>query len=441
MEDAFLIKGGKPLKGSTTLSGAKNVALKVIIAALLLDQEVVLKNIPRISDVDELIHLIRSLGAKAEFADKNTVVVDGRTLNSNKVDLLHASKIRVSFMLFAPLLYKFSSCFVPNPGGCRIGARPIDRIVEGIKKLGIGIEYDSDTGFYQAQMKSKPAGSYRFPKETHTGSELLIMLSVFSKGKIILDNAALEPEIDELIRFLNLSGAKIQKNGKKISIQGVEKLTLTQPFEIMTDRNEAVTFATLAIATKGEVEISSLDPENIQVFIQKMKEVGAGIDVIDKDKLKFYYKGPLKSSHVQTQPHPGFMTDWQPNWAILMTQAKGDSIIQERVFENRFSYVEELRKLGVDIDFIKIPVSNPAEYFFFNFDPGKKYNQAVRIRGPQTFHSGVLNVADLRAGATLAIAALVAEGESVVNGASILERGYENFIDKVTSLGGDIKKI
>lgn len=441
MEDAFIIKGGKPLRGSIRLSAAKNVALKVIIAALLLDQEVQFKNIPRISDVDELLHLVRSLGAKAEFTDKNVVIIDGRGLNKNKVDLLHASKIRVSFMLFAPLLYKFSTCYVPNPGGCRIGARPIDRIVEGMRKLGVSVDYDSDTGFYQAQMKAKPSGSYKFPKVSHTGTELLIMLSVFGKGKITLDNAALEPEIDELIRFLNSSGARIQKNGKKILLQGVDKLTLNQPFEIMTDRNEAVTFATLAIATKGEVEISTLNPEIISTFIQKMKSVGVGVEIFSKNKIKFYYNDSLKSSRIQTEPHPGFMTDWQPNWAILMTQSEGDSIIQERVFENRFSYVEEVRKLGANIDFIKMPVINPAEYFFFNFDPSKKYNQAIRIKGPQRLHGGVLNISDLRAGATLAIAALVSEGESVVNGASILERGYENFVEKVKSLGGDIEKI
>src|SRR3990167_965278 len=214
MEDSFLIKGGKPLKGAITLSGAKNVALKVIIAALLLDQEITLKNIPRINDVHELLHLIRSLGAKAEFSEKHTVIMDGRTLKINKVDLLHAAKIRVSFMLFAPLLHKFSECYVPNPGGCRIGARPIDRIVDGMKKLGLDIEYDSSSGFYRAQMKAKPSGSYKFPKETHTGTELLIMLSLFGREKITLDNTAIEPEIDELIRFLILSGAKIQKETK-----------------------------------------------------------------------------------------------------------------------------------------------------------------------------------------------------------------------------------
>src|SRR3989344_56968 len=230
MDNAFLIKGGKPLRGSITLSGAKNVALKVIIAALLIDQEVTLKNIPRINDVDELLHLIRSLGAKADFSEKHTVVIDGRTLNTNKVDLLHASKIRVSFMLFAPLLYKFSKCYVPNPGGCRIGARPIDRIVSGMKNLGVDLDYDSETGYYYARMKDKPGGYYKFPKETHTGTELLIMLSVLGKNKVELENTALEPEIDDLIRFLNLAGADIKKNGKKITIKAVNKLHIDRPF-------------------------------------------------------------------------------------------------------------------------------------------------------------------------------------------------------------------
>src|SRR3989338_844800 len=441
MEDAYLIKGGKPLKGTIALSGAKNVALKVIIAALLFDQPVTLKNIPKINDVIELLHLIKSLGGMADFVDKNTVIVDARSLNKNRIDLLHASKIRVSLMLFAPLLYKFSECFVPNPGGCRIGARPIDRIVDGMKKLGIDIEYDSSSGFYRAQMKAKPSGSYKFPKETHTGTELLIMLSLFGREKITLDNTAIEPEIDELIRFLILSGAKIQKEGKKIIIYPVEKLILPSPFEIMSDRNEAVTFATLAVASKGEVTISSIQPGNIRMFIQKLKEIGAGVDILGKSLMNFYYRGKLKSSRIETQPHPGFMTDWQPNWAILMTQADGESTIHERIFENRFSYVEELRKLGADIDYAKIPIKNPTDYFFFNFYPSKKYNQAIKIKGPQDLHGGVLEIADLRAGATLVIAALVAKGDSVVNGVSILERGYENFEAKIRSLGGEIEKI
>ncbi|MBI4009242.1 UDP-N-acetylglucosamine 1-carboxyvinyltransferase, partial [Candidatus Roizmanbacteria bacterium] len=423
------------------ISGAKNVALKVIIAALLLDNPVTFKNIPRIADVFELLHLIESLGGKAQFIEEHTVVVYGRGINKNKVDLLHASKIRVSFMFFAPLLYKFSHCYVPNPGGCRLGARPIDRTIEGMRKLGIDVDYDSETGYYKAQMKQRPSGYFSFSKPTHTGTELLIMLAVLGKAKTTLDNVALEPEIDELIKFLNLSGAKVQKNGKKITIEPVKNLLLYDPFAIISDRNEAVTFATLAVATKGEVTVSPISGKNIQTFIQKIKGIGIEVNIINQTMIKFRYINTIKSSHIQTSPHPGFMTDWQPNWAVLMTQASGDSIIEERVFENRFSYVEELRRLGAEIDFAKLQVINPVEYFFFNFEPQKKYNQAIKIHGPQELHGGVLDIADLRAGATLAIAALVADGESVVNGASILERGYENFSEKVQSLGGDIKKL
>lgn len=441
MEDAFIIRGGKKLSGNIRLSGAKNVALKVIISALMFEEEVSFENVPKISDVVELLHLLEELGAKAYFAEKNTVVVDGRTLNKSRVDLLHASKTRVSFMLFAPLLYRFGSCFIPNPGGCRIGARPIDRIVEGMRKLGVSIEYESETGYYEAHMREKPHGHYIFTKPSHTGTELLILLSIFAKDKIVLGNVAFEPEIDELIRFLNTSGARIKREGKSIIIHPVTTLKHNAPFPLTSDRNEAVTFASLAVATRGQVSVSSIDSSLLDAFIKKLKEVGVGVDIHGKESIRFYYKGPLKSSHITTAPHPGFMTDWQPNWAILMLQAHGESIIHERVFENRFSYVEELRRLGAEIDFVKIPVKDPFEYFFFNFDPRKKYNQAIRITGPQVLHGGVLDIADLRAGASLATAALTVEGESVISGASILERGYEDFEEKVKSLGGDIEKI
>ncbi len=442
MEDALIIRGGRPLKGEVKLSGAKNVALKIIIASLLLEGEVVLQNIPRINDVFELIDLIKYLGGKAEFIDKNTVLIDGSSIKNDRVDFLHGSKLRVSFMLLAPLLAKFGHCYIPNPGGCRIGARPIDRIIEGLTSLGVKIEYDPHTGYYKAQINNLSSNYYCFIKTSHTGTELLMMISMMGKkNDVVIDNAALEPEIDELIRFLNESGAKIRREGGRIVIQPVSKIKRSSPFTIIHDRNEAVTYATLALATKGSVSFGSLPHNLIEIFIKKVKEIGGGVEQSPGGYLKFYYQGELKNSHIETAPHPGFMTDWQPNWAVLMTQANGQSIIHERVFENRFSYVEELRKLGAKIDFIKIPVKDPREYFFFNFDPGKKYNQAIKIMGPQKLHGGVLNINDLRAGATLAQAALVAEGESVINGFSILERGYEDFVGKVKNLGGDIDKV
>lgn len=441
MEDAYLIKGGRPLQGEIKLSGAKNVALKVIIAALMFDSPVILENIPRINDVIELISLVKILGGKAEFIDLNTVEIDGRGIKYNKVDLLHASKIRVSFMLFAPLLGKFGKCFIPNPGGCRIGARPIDRVINGMKNLGVVIEYNHETGFYYAETTEKLSGSYRFPKSTHTGTELLILLSILGKGKTILENCALEPEIDDLINFLNLSGAKIIRDKTKITINGIKTLVQEKPYSIISDRNEVVTYASLALATQGRIEIGPIQFNLIKTFYEKVMAVGGNCRKLGNNWYTFYFYKQLRASKIETAPHPGFMTDWQPNWAVLMTQAKGESTIIERVFENRFSYVEELRKLGAEIDFIKPSVTNPTEYFFFNFEPVKKYNQAIKIKGPQTLHGGVLDINDLRAGATLVIGALVAKGESVINGATILERGYETFVDKIRNVGGDIKKI
>ncbi len=440
MEDSYIINGGKKISGTITLSGAKNAALKMIIASLLFNSKVVLENVPLINDVKELIHLINLLGVKTRFLEKNILEIDPSDLSINKVDMLHGSKIRVSFMLFASLLYKFGECYIPNPGGCRIGARPIDRIIEGMRSLGIEVNYDSNTGYYQAKMIKKPTGYYCFIKPTHTGTELLIMLSVFSDSKVIIDNAATEPEIDNLIDFLNLAGGKIKRIGKKIEIIGGKKLVLNQSFKIILDRNEAVTYVCLAIATKGKIEIKNISLNLLTSFLEKIKEAGVSYS-FKNNSLLFEYNGQLKPVSIETMSHPGFMTDWQPNWAILMTQAKGESIIHERVFENRFSYVDQLKKLGARIEKIEIKVDKPEEFYFFNYQENQIYNQAIKITGPVNLHSGVLEIKDLRAGATLAVAALVANGQSVVNNVSILERGYENFVNKIRALGGEIKKV
>jgi UDP-N-acetylglucosamine 1-carboxyvinyltransferase len=441
MEDTYKINGGKKLTGTVRLSGAKNVALKTIIAALMFDSEVILENVPRINDVTELLHLVTQLGAQAAFTDENTVRIDGRNMKNNQVDMLHSTKIRVSFMLFAPLLHKFKECYVPNPGGCRIGARPIDRIIEGMQKLGVQIEYNSSTGFYKANLSETIRGEYFFIKSSHTGTELLTMLGAIGKDKVVIENAAFEPEIDELITFLNEAGARIKRVDNKIEIEGVDRLEQKKPFRIVSDRNEAVTFAVLGIATKGEVILEDISPALIQNFLEKLEECGGGVEHLSKSKIRFYYKEDIHATEIETSPHPGFMTDWQPNWAILMTQAHGDSIIHERVFESRFMYVKELRKLGAKIEFISPEIVDPISYYHFAYNPKNNYQQAIRITGPSPLHGGVLSINDLRAGASVVIAALIANGESLVKGASILERGYEKFIEKVTALGGDITKI
>jgi UDP-N-acetylglucosamine 1-carboxyvinyltransferase len=441
MSDSYLISGGKPLKGEIVLSGAKNVALKTIIAALMFKGDVILKNIPKINDVLDLIELIKSLGVKADFIEKNTLKINSSSLKNNRVDLQYGSKIRVSFMLFAPLLNRFGECFVPNPGGCRIGARPIDRIIKGLVALGIKIDYDTETGYYHAKIVDKPKGAYRFEKPSHTGTELLMMIGLMTEEKVDIDNVANEPEIDDLILYLNSAGANIKKEKNKIIVSKSGELIQKDSFTIMSDRNELVTYATLAVASSGDVTVGPIDKNLITSFLEIMVQAGAGVEEISNYKYRFFYKGEIESVNIETSPHPGFMTDWQPSWAILMLKANGLSVIHERVFENRFSYVEELAKLGAKIDFVDIKVENPEFFYHFNHEKDKAYKQTIKIEGMSELHNAILNISDLRAGAALACAALLADGESIVNGASILERGYEDFVEKIKKLGGEIKKI
>lgn len=439
MEDSYIITGGKKLTGHVSLSGAKNIALKVIIAALLFDSTVILNNIPRIQDIHELIHLLELLGVTIQFKG-NTVTIEPHHITSNKVDLLYASKIRVSFLLFAPLLHKFSKAVIPNPGGCRLGARSIDRVIDGLKALGVQVDYDSETGYYNASMNRAPRGIFRFEKPSHTGTELMIMMSVFGDQTITLENVAQEPEIDDLITMLNESGAQIRRQAGDIVISGVEKLIQEKPFTISSDRVEAATYAIAGIATSGDITISSIKEHYIKSFNDAVLQAGAGIEN-KGDGLWRYYSKSLKSVNIDTSPFPGFLTDWQPLFAVLMTQAEGISVIHERIFENRFSYVEELRKLGAKIEYIEKEIINPKDHYHFNYDPSKHYDQTIQVSGPKKLHGGVMTVSDLRAGATLAIAALIADNESYVKGVSHINRGYENFVEKVCGLGGQIRKI
>lgn len=443
MEDAYIIQGGYPLRGEVQLSGAKNVALKVIIASLLFKNKVHLANIPKIKDIEELLHLIRTLGGKAEFIKKNTVVIDGSGINTHQVDFLHASKIRVSFMLFAPLLFKFGQALIPNPGGCRIGSRPIDRQIDLMKAFGITVSYCHDDGYYHAKLNKEKINGivYQFDKSTHTGTELAILFGGIASGQTIINNASQEPEIDDLINFLNLGGAKIKRVGRKIHVEGVRHFKQNQPYTIINDRNEAVTYAIFALATKGEVTVSKIEPPMIEVFIRKVEKAGGGV-TIDDGRVRFFYKNTLRAIDVTTVPHPGFMTDWQAPWAVLMTQVHGTAIIHETVFENRFSYVEELKKLGAQIEYFQPKVNHPDNLYQFNLTSVNKLNpQAIKIYGETKLHNGVLNVFDLRAGANLLIAAMIASGESIVNGASIIDRGYEEIDKKLKLLGAKIEKV
>lgn len=439
--EKFVITGGKKLKGEVTILGSKNVALKVLVAACLTEDEVIVENIPLISDFLTMADIIEHLGGTVKFKG-HTVTVQLKKFSSEKIALDKAAEIRTSYMFLAPLLARMGKAVIPNPGGCRIGARPIDRIIDGLKKMGVKIKYISKDGFFHA---SSPAGlsgtKYAFDKNTHTGTETMILAAVLAKGRTVLQNAAEEPEVDELIGLLNRMGAKvIRKDSRTIVIEGVSSLHGTT-FRIVPDRNEVVTFAVAAIITEGDIFISGIKKRGIEEFLEKLRKCGGGYEE-EKDGIRFFYKGPIKPADITTTFYPGFMTDWQGPWTILMTKALGISTIHETVYENRFTYAPQVRKMGAHIELFNPKVENPSKFYNFNIqDDNGKYFHAARIYGPVNLHNGVVDISDLRAGATLVLAALAAQGESVLFGVEHLDRGYEHFEHRLRKLGAKIKRV
>lgn len=440
--EKLIIKGGKKLKGEISISGSKNVALKVLVAACLTDEEVVIENVPLISDFLIMAEIIKELGGKVAIKD-HTVSIRLEKFKKNRISLDKAAEIRTSFMFLAPLLVRTGKAIIPNPGGCRIGARPIDRIVDGLKSMGVGIDYLSEDGYFHASRNPKKGLSgtkYRFVKNTHTGTETMILAAVLANGRTVLENAAKEPEVDELIEFLIQMGAKIKRKAlRTITIEGVKKLHGAR-FRISPDRNEIVTFAVSAVITGGDILIKDIQKEGLADFLNTLEKAGGGFEERENG-IRFYYKGELSATDVVTSFFPGFMTDWQGPWAVLMTTARGVSTIHETIYENRFSYVSELKKMGAHIELYNPKVTSPNKFYNFNISDDKNYFHAEKIFGPTRLHNGVINVADLRAGATLVLAALIAKGQSAVFGIEHLDRGYEQFDKRLRSLGADVKRV
>lgn len=438
--EKFVIKGGRRLKGEVSVSGSKNVALKALVAACLTDEKVTIENIPLISDFMVMAEIIRDLGGTVTIKD-HTAEVQVKKFKNNMIPLDKAAQIRTSSMFLAPLLARTNEAIVPNPGGCRIGTRPIDRTIEGLKKMGARISYNSKDGYFHAKTNTLLGSNYRFKKNTHTGTETLILSAVLAKGKTVLENAACEPEVDQLIELLNEMGARIKRvRVRTISINGVKKL-LGTTFRIKPDRNEIVTFAIAAVITNGDVLVKGAEDADLLSFLKMLKKTGASFEK-KKDGIRFYSNNNIKQTQVVTAHHPGFMTDWQGPWAVLMTKAKGESTIHETVYENRFGYVGELLRMGANIEYFNPIVKDAkATYNFNTKDDKKEYFHAIKIHGPDNVHNAILTISDLRAGATLVLAALAAKGESVVFGVEHLDRGYEKFEQRLRDLGAQIKRV
>lgn len=435
----YIIKGGNTLSGTIRISGSKNVVTKAVIAACLTSEPVTLKNVPEISDIQALLEVIESIGGTVSRKN-GEVTIQVSEIKNHTISLAEGARVRTSSMFISPLLLRTGNAVVPNPEGCRLGARPIERHIEGLEQMGAKIEYKSEDGYYHATTNGLTGTTYRFEKNTHTGTETLIMAATLARGTTIIENAAEEHEIDDLIGLLNSMGANIKRHeGRRVEITGVEKLHGTT-YEIVSDGNELVTFAVLSILAGGNIWLENANLSNVSEFLKELEKAGALHEEVD-GKVRFYAENGLNPTQVTTAPEPGFKTDWQGPWAILSTQAVGESTIHETIYENRFGYVSELRKMGAKIEFFDPEVSDPENIYNFNYDSGMSYKQAIKIYGPKNLHNAVLTVSDLRAGATVVIASLIAKGESVIYGIEHIERGYEKFVERLAAVGADIKEI
>lgn len=438
--EKFIVTGGKKLHGTISVSGAKNVALKALVAACLTDEEVIIENVPLISDFFSMLDIMKGLGASLSLHD-HTLKVKMKHISSSGISLESAAKARTSVMFIAPLLARVGKTVIPNPGGCRLGARPIDRIIEGLKAMNVAISYSSDDGYFHAETSGLTGTTYTFEKNTHTGTETLILAAVLAKGTTVLENAAEEPEIDELINLLNLMGAHVYRSAhRQITITGVEKLHKAK-FTILPDRNEIVTFAIAAYVTGGDITVLKAHLVNLEAFLESLDKAGASYEITGED-IRFYASGPLQATRVTTVVYPGFMTDWQAPWAVLMTQAKGESVIHETVFENKLGYVQDLKKMGAQATLFNPKVTHPVKVYNFNLaDDNESYFHAVKITGPTMLHDAVVTTLDIRAGAAVVLAALAAKGTSTIFGTEKLDRGYEQFEKRLSRLGADIKRV
>jgi UDP-N-acetylglucosamine 1-carboxyvinyltransferase len=438
--DKYEIKGGRKLKGTITVSGAKNAALKTLVAACMTGEKVRIKNVPLISDIFVMIDIMKDLGAEVEVRG-HTVTVQMKRFSHFSIPLEKAVLARTSSMFIAPLLARVHEAIIPNPGGCRLGARPIDRTIEGIKKMSTKVTYHSEDGYFHAKTRGLSGTSYKFKKNSHTGTETMILAAVLAKGTTVLDNAAEEPEIDDVIELLNKMGAKVTRSApRQITIIGVSRLHGAE-HAISPDRIEVATFATAAIITKGDIFIKDAQKANIDSFMEKLKQTGAGIEV-KKNGIRFYGNGTLNSVSITTGIHPGFLTDWQALWGVLMTQARGESTIHETVFENKLGYISDLDRMGASVELFNPHVTNPEQIYNFNLDDDKpEYFHAVKVKGPTKLHNAVLTTLDIRAGAAVVLAALIARGTSAIFGIEKLERGYENFDERLRRLGASVKRV
>lgn len=421
--EKFIIKGGLKLKGEVTISGAKNAALKMLAATILTKEKCILKNIPRIADIDIMIKILESIGAIVNWKDNHTLIVDPSNIKSHNPNQELMVKMRASVVLAGPLLGRFKKAIIANPGGCVIGARPVYEHWDLLNKLGVSIR---DLGASTLLSTDELKGTkIILDAMSVTATENLIMAAVLAKGKTDIRVAASEPEIQDLVLMLKKMGAKISgENTHNITIEGVKKLKGVN-HTVLPDRIEAGTFIIAAAVTQGEVVVKKIIPDHLDIFFNRLERAGVNFKFINKKGIFYDVKiAPSKTSHpikIDPRPYPGYPTDLQAQTGVLMTQLPRTSKIFETIFDGRLKYLDELKKMGAKVNIID---SHTAE-----------------ITGPTKLKGSKITSFDLRAGATLVIAGLVAKGITEIDNISTIDRGYENIEIKLQNLGADIKRI
>ncbi|MBI5167292.1 MAG: UDP-N-acetylglucosamine 1-carboxyvinyltransferase [candidate division NC10 bacterium] len=415
--DKLVIHGGKPLQGEVRISGAKNAALPLLAAGLLSEGEIRLENVPRLGDVRTILKLLAHLGAEARWEGTEEVSLCAKGVHCLEAPYELVKTMRASVLVLGPLLARFRQARVSLPGGCAIGPRPINLHLAGLAKL--GAEISLEEGYVEAKVGRFKGARIYFDTQSVTGTENLMMAAALAQGTTFLENAACEPEVADLADLLNKMGARIEGAGTAtITIEGVEALRGAR-HRIIPDRIEAGTFAVAAAITRGEVQIRDCLPDHMEAVILKLQEAGVEIH---KEDAGVRVKGPdrAKAVDVRTQPYPGFATDMQAQMMALMTVAEGHCSITESVFENRFMHVNELLRMGADI---------------------RVAGSTAFVRGVERLSGAPVMATDLRASASLVLAALVAQGTSTVSRIYHLDRGYEALDRKLASLGAEIERV
>ncbi len=432
VKEKFIIKGNKPLRGEVIIRGSKNNASKLMIASLLTDEPCQINNIPLSNEIEITRELCERIGSEVQLLPEHICKIQTPEIKNSLVSEL-SRKNRIPILALGPLLHRTGFAEVPVVGGDYLGHRPINLHMEALNKMGVRVEYREHS--YFAECSGVIGAEIEFPFPSVGATETVLLTATLGKGKTVLRNAAVEPEILNLIAMLVSMGAQINVDpeNRVIEIEGVSKLHGVT-VNVMPDRNEVVSFVCATLFTGGEVFIPGIKTNYLEAFLQKITEVG-GIYMKEPNGIRFSGSRPFKPTTIETAPHPAFMTDWQQPFVVLLTQAKGESIIHETVYEDRFGFVKDLIRMGAHIEVVDECLGTPCRF------EGKTYNHSARIYGATPLEGTEITMTDIRAGMAHLIAALGAEGESIVSGIEHIDRGYEKIDERLRLLGADIERV